>query len=118
MTDRIAFFMAILIGLGGCNPFWPPQGRGGLAETHPPPNAGQDTAAYAELEELVEELEALKDAGAIGRFPGQVAQAEHLVVRIQRALGGGLVQDAEEDVMQLRGDIENLSRRLQTTIQS
>jgi hypothetical protein len=118
MSGRILGLLAVLVGLGGCDPFWPPQGRGGLAETHPPWPADGSASAYEELDTLVNELEALKEAGAVTRFPGKVAKAESLVVRIRRALGGGLVQDAELDVAQLRGEIGKLDQRLHLDVDS
>jgi hypothetical protein len=118
MRGSVLCPLAVLVGLGGCNPFWPPHGRGGLAETHPPARADGSAPAYAELATLVDQLEALKKAGAVTRFPGKVASAQGLVVRIQRALGGGLIQDAEADVPQLRGEIGVLAQQLHSAVQS
>jgi hypothetical protein len=78
----------------------------------------EGAAASTQLDGLVEELEALRKAGANVRFPGQVAEAEGLVVRIRRAIGGGLIQDAEKDVAALRGEISSLSQRLQSRIEA
>jgi hypothetical protein len=61
---------------------------------------------------LTQQLDDLRERGAGTRFPGRMVGAERTVVRIQRGLAGGLVQDAEIDLARLRGQIDDLSERL------
>jgi hypothetical protein len=114
MMRRGLLLAATLALVGGCTMSWPPAGRGGMAETHPPPVAHADgeEAAYATLKSLTDQLAALRQQGAGARYPGRVARVEELVVRIRRGLAGGLVQDAQVDLGRLRGELTALSDRL------
>jgi|GEM_PF-6596741 hypothetical protein len=109
----------LLVGLGaglapvllwGCSTSadWPPDGRGGIAETRPVVLSGEAELQNHRLACLRGALDRFKTSDAAKLSNATVPRADMLAARIARELAGGLLDDARSHLLTLDVYVDDL----------
>ncbi len=117
----IAVAAAATMLLAGCT-HWTELGQGGAAEDLPPTAmSGESDADNETVRELQQDfdhsrqqLEVLILRGAERCFPASVYAAGLKVNRVAREIAGGLLEDAEVSLLDLRIDLHRLERKIES----
>lgn len=110
MSTRMNILASMVAGLAlaGCTPLWPPHGHGGMAE-----HAGYETwpalfaaspsrqVLFDRLTSAEAALDQLDQQGAGDYLPAKLSTARLLATRTRREIAGGLVLDAQQNLLAL-----------------
>jgi hypothetical protein len=111
--------MKLLVGLGaglapvllsGCSTTasWPPDGRGGIAETRPVVLTGEAELQNRRLACLRGAIDRYKASDAAVLASATLPRADLLAARIARELAGGLLDDARSHLLTLDVYVDDL----------
>jgi hypothetical protein len=103
---RVAMIAAGLLAIAGCTQ-WPKEGTGGMGEFQPIENE-----RAAELDYKIQRLAAL---GGDRYAASDMVEARTMLIRVRRALLGGLQEDAEQDMDRIDVTIRVIQKRLGTS---